>query len=544
MRADDPYREVSFNVNTETGEARVVQGNEKKARPHPSVWQEAFPGDEKAWETPQHSHAVDPETGVTPEHQRFPSLAGGDVAEMETESRRAGNKPVTIRIDIVVERTVDGETIKMDDHLKVTYDPNARMPYTVDYPDPVTGERVQLERKTRGELAEWYSKRFKGRSADVGGPRSPDGDGSPPTSHAPGEDDRLFTPDEVGAAVETLGPARRGEATSGVLTRGPADGMTAQTVEDVRVLSELNEAVRRLNQGEDTAPIPMTPEALQQSNAGVENARQILANSRATPQEQIAAIRMLVERAIAEYRLDHMTGSKPLGLSYMLTSNDLRGMCQMGRDVSVEDIIALVGNSPHPITIERISAANLGIRVGTHPSARHGFAIITLADGTRFLVDPTFAQFTDQISGKTFTSEPMLSAVEGATLARDLLRDGFVPFTADAARQYVIGLGADPATAPEVAARLLSGDATILTEIVQHGRVQRSTERPDEAFNHMSTVSDPGMSPLITLRAVLARMSADDPRRPLLAGLATRLEGLATHMPSYLRLLPAPPAPP
>ena len=37
----------------------------------------------------------------------------------------------------------------------------------------------------------------------------------------------------------------------------------------------------------------------------------------------------------------------------------------------------------------------------------------------------------------------MLSSVEGSTMARDLLRDGMVPLTEDAVRQYLTGLGAD-----------------------------------------------------------------------------------------------------
>ena len=139
-------------------------------------------------------------------------------------------------------------------------------------------------------------------------------------------------------------------------------------------------------------------------------------------------------------------------------------MCGGGRDISADAILSRIGNSPHPITIERIQAAHLGIprtnQFGETTAQRHGLLIMTLPDGTRILVDPTAAQFTAR-SRPSFSAEHMLSTVEGASLAATLLRDGMIVLTPETAgeisRQYVMLLGADPGTAESFAARLLGG---------------------------------------------------------------------------------------
>jgi hypothetical protein len=368
-----------------------------------------------------------------------------------------------------------------------------------------------------------------------GGGGAPPGGGpgpGPAGGGAGGPRTPFFTAEEVAAAIEGIRPAEEGGiATSGAMTRGPGDEMTEQTMEAVSTLSQRNDEVRQLVRGEGTAPLPQSDEDIGRSNVEVQRAQQVLQDPNATPEDQINAIRALAERAVAEYRTTQQMGTKDSGEPYGLTADDLRGMCGAGRDISAEAIIALVGASPHEIRIERIQAAHLGI------GARHGFLVVTLADGTRFLVDPTFAQFADQIGGKTYTAEPMLSSVEGSTLARDLLRDGMVPLTDEAVRQYVIGLGADAATADAATVRLMSGGATLLTEIVRNGQVERFPGRPEEAYNNVSTVSDPAVSPLTALTNVLAHMPAGDPRRPLLESLETRFTALAMSLPR----LPEPP---
>lgn len=364
------------------------------------------------------------------------------------------------------------------------------------------------------------------------GPGGGPGGGGPagPGGGARGPGESLFTPEDIDAAVEGLRPVRQGgTAESDTMTRGPADAVTEQTMEAVRALSQLNDEVRALVQGRGLAPMP-EGEDFERSEMEVEIAQRILQDPNATPENQVRAARALAERVIAEYRARHTVYSEER--QFELDADDLRGACGMGRDITAEDLIALVGNSPHTVMIERMQAAHLGF------GARHAFTIVTLAGGRKFLIDPTFAQFADQIGGRTFTAEPMLSSVEGGTLARDLLRDGVVPLTGDTARQYVIGLGADPATANEAAAELMFGHPAVLTEIVRNGQVQRITGRPNEALNIM-TVSDPETtSPLRSLEGAIARLPANDPRRPILASLMMQLQGLATYLP------PIPPPPP
>lgn len=526
---EDSQREVAIYRNTRTGEVVVGQGSGNQVALDLKVMQESLPGPPGTWELEAHYHPINSETGVTPFPQRLPSSTNGDFSALEWESQQAGNQPRTSRIDIITEGDRRNYT-------EFRYDPNADRPYKIDYPDPVNGERTHVEFKTREAYEEWYGENFPGYRADI--------EATSPASPASGAAPTISAPDEIDEAIEGIRPVEEGgTVTSGAMTRGPADEMTGQMIEAVRELSQLNDEVRRLVQGEDTTPLP----EVERSNREIERAQRILQDPNATPQEQLEAIRALIERAVAEFRADQQMGTKDPGEPYTLTARDLRGMCGGGRDISAEAIIALVGTSPHEVRIERIQAAHLGI------NTQHGFLVVTLADGSRFLVDPTFAQFADQIGGETYTAEPMLSSVEGSNMARDLLRDGVMPLTDDAMRQYVIGLGATSATADAATARLMSGGATLLTEIVRNGQVERFPGRPEGGFySNLITVSsgDPTRSPVIALtnaldgktengKLVVQPLPPDHPLRPLLESLRARLEVLAATLPP----LPEPPAP-
>jgi hypothetical protein len=120
----------------------------------------------------------------------------------------------------------------------------------------------------------------------------------------------------------------------------------------------------------------------------------------------------------------------------------------------------------------------------------------------------------------------MLSDPDAVRAARDLLRDGFVPLTAENAQDYALGLGARPDQAARVAAQIVAGDASILTELVVDGEVTRASERPAEAFNSLSLprdTDDPSIGNIPAIEAMLARLHSDDPARPLLASLRDRL---------------------
>lgn len=512
---EDSQREVAIYRNTRTGEVVVGQGSGNQVALDLQVMQESLPGPPGTWELEAHYHPINSETGVTPFPQRVPSSTNGDFSALEWESQRAGNQPRTSRIDIITEGDRRNYT-------EFSYDPNADRPYKIDYPDPVNGERTQVEFKTREAYEEWYGDNFPGYRADIEAtsPASAAGGSTTPVD-TPGADEgspgvpRREEPGRT-APGEAGEPTDAGEGRPGI--RAPGD--------EEQTLAQLKEEFRQLAQGKGTTPLPETAEEMERSNMEVEQAQRILQDPNATPQNVHEAFRTLAERTVAEERAYQLRMEKKPGLFRTLAAGDLRGMCVGGRDISAEAVIALLGNSPHEIRIERMQAQHLGFDSGSS-RPQHAFIVVTLADGTRFLIDPTFAQFADQIGGgRSFTAEGMLSGVEGSTLARDLLRDGMVPLTDDAARQYVIGLGADPAAADAATARLMSGGATLLTEIVRNGQVERFPGRPEEAYEQVNTVSDPEVSPVISLRSMLSRMPADHPLRPLLESLTMRLEAL------------------
>ncbi len=526
---EDSRREVAIYRNTRTGETVIVQGDETSFKVDLQVAHEALPGPDGTWELEAHYHPINPQTGVTRVPQRLPTSTNGDFAILEWESQRAGNQPRTSRIDYVVE----GDK---RDYTEYSYDPSAEHPYKINYPDPVNGKRVPVDFKSREAYEEWFSDNFPDYRADIERPSAPTG--PVPAGSAPGADEggtggpRGEEPDRTTTSAEQPG-MRSPEDTQ---TPGDFDPFDEESTRvepapaEFATLSQLREEIRRLVQGEGIV-LPGPGGGIERSDREVDLARQTLRNPEATPEDQRAAIRVLAECAVAEYRASHMALEGEPGEPLKLTAEDLRSMCMAGRDVTAEAIIALVGISPHPVRMERVQAAHLGFK------SRHAFTVVTLADGTKFLVDPTFAQFADEAGGTSYTAESMLSGVEGGTLARDLLRDGVVPLTGDTALQYVIGLGADPAAANAAAERLISGDAAILTEIVRNGQVQRTSARPQEAYQHMATVSDPITSPLKMLQTALTRMPTDHPLRPLLESLVTDLEVLAKDLPR----LPEPP---
>jgi hypothetical protein len=321
-----------------------------------------------------------------------------------------------------------------------------------------------------------------------------------------------LTDAELDAAVGVLGE-------SGTMVRGSgAAGETAQALVDVEVVSRLNDEVRALVAGRGVAESPEGA-AFERSQSEVELAARILQNPLSPPQAINQALQVIVERAVGEYRAfrtQELAGRGESGL----TADNLRGMCGDGRDITADSISALTIGSQSPVIVHRVQAAHLGI------DAQHGFTVIILQDGSGYLVDPTFAQFADQISGDTFTSEGMLSDPDAVRAARDLLRDGFVPLTPENAQDYALGLGARPDQAARVAAQIVAGDASILTELVVDGEVTRASERPAEAFNSLSLprdTDDPSIGNIPAIEAMLARLHSDDPARPLLASLRDRL---------------------
>src|SRR5690606_14055374 len=138
-----------------------------------------------------------------------------------------------------------------------------------------------------------------------------------------------------------------------------------------------------------------------------------------------------------------------------LTADALRGACGTGRDITADSIASLTIGSQTPVVVHRMQAGHLGFE------ASHAFNVIALPDRTRFLVDPTFAQFADPVGGRPFPAARRLSDPAGAAGARDLPRDGCAVRTPAVAHQYAAGRGATAAEAPGAAQSRMTGGASV-----------------------------------------------------------------------------------
>jgi hypothetical protein len=332
----------------------------------------------------------------------------------------------------------------------------------------------------------------------------------------------------AGLSQAEIDAALHGEATTGTMVQGPAGAETGQSLVSLEIVSRLNDEVRALVAGRGTTA-PPSGAAFERSQAEVEWARQILANPDAHPNEVNHALEVVVERAAADYRALLLGRHENSARETVLTADALRGACGEGRDVTADSIASLTIGSRSPLVVHRIQAAHLGIE-----GAQHAFTVIITPEGRGFLVDPTFAQFADQIGGRTFTSQKMLSDPRAVMAARNLLRDGFVPLTPANARDYALGLGAQPNQVGDVAARIVAGDASVLTEVVLNGTVTRISARPGEAHNTLAMphdVESPQAGTIYSVERILARLGPNDPARAGLASLRDRLIMIAAKQP-------------
>ena len=216
------------------------------------------------------------------------------------------------------------------------------------------------------------------------GPREPGGGGG---SGGGGDGDgnpfHGLTDAEIDAALQGL--------QAGTRVSGPAGAETEQSLVNMPVVSHLNDEVRELVQGRGATAPPESGAALERSDMEVAVARQILANPSSSPESVSQAIAAIVERAVADFRARWPQAQGEHGHDPGLTADALRGACGVGRDITADSIASLTIGSETPVVIHRIQAGHLGFE------ASHAFNVIALPDGTRFLVDPTFAQFADQV---------------------------------------------------------------------------------------------------------------------------------------------------
>ncbi|WP_410614864.1 hypothetical protein [Amycolatopsis sp. lyj-109] len=179
-RHDAPHNEVAVYRNSETGECIVVQGNNEFVdayegrNPAMREFLESRPGEPGRWDLVEHSHPVDPASGVTLEPHRYPSGRGGDfdVARLQAE---ASGRPVEQTIGIVTER--GNETVTYG------YDPANPEPYSLTYPD-AQGNPVTQRFRSMEAYGEWY----ENQPGTGGGTPHVDGE-TTPAAAAPGERD-------------------------------------------------------------------------------------------------------------------------------------------------------------------------------------------------------------------------------------------------------------------------------------------------------------------------------------------------------------------
>ena len=104
-----------------------------------------------------------------------------------------------------------------------------------------------------------------------------------------------------------------------------------------------------------------------------------------------------------------------------------------------------------------------------------------------------------------------------------------VPFTKENAAQYMIALGAKPTEAASLAGRVMVGEASFVTDLVQDGKIKRVTSNEAEDMPNVANLYEPqGQNGSVDeLRRIISGLPPGDERRPLLEDLAARLEALS-----------------
>ncbi|MGH6902986.1 MAG: hypothetical protein ACREIR_09635, partial [Geminicoccaceae bacterium] len=182
----------------------------------------------------------------------------------------------------------------------------------------------------------------------------------------------------------------------------------------------------------------------------------------------VADIEVLLRDAIADARAMLRNVDDPV-----LSWQAVNGACGTGRDCSAAAFAALGANTPHPITIYRFQAVD----VFEH-GQQHGFSVVVLPNGDRYLVDATFGQFMRprgvpyEVTPRGGALVPELGASGevlrdlpgGPALAEKLLRDGFVRLDDTTAPLYAQGLGVADPDAARLGGRLMGDHSDLLDQ--------------------------------------------------------------------------------
>ncbi|GAA2659806.1 hypothetical protein GCM10010436_92360 [Paractinoplanes durhamensis] len=202
-RRDSPHNEVAVYRNSETGECIVVQGNNEYVDARASTnsamreFIEGRPGEPGRWDLVEHSHPVDPATGVTLEPHRYPSGQGGDFEVARWQAEQSG-KPVEQTIGIVTER--GNETVTYG------YDPADPQPYSLTYPGP-DGAPVTQRFRSMEAYGEWY----ENQPGTGGGSPHIDAEATTAVAAAPGRETVAELKRRAFEAEARAGELRRGD---------------------------------------------------------------------------------------------------------------------------------------------------------------------------------------------------------------------------------------------------------------------------------------------------------------------------------------------
>lgn len=252
-------------------------------------------------------------------------------------------------------------------------------------------------------------------------------------------------------AAEPPGSAHEIEADRAALAveRGSNAAVTKASAPGVPQRTPDDELDKMLKLGPNVKPPPAT-----EVNKAVANLKAGIATA--------ADREVLLRQTIAETRA-YIQAQRGLPLSYQT----LKSCCGPGRDVSAASFGSLASDSSKPISIARFQAKEVfGI-------GKHGFNVVTFADGTKYLVDPTFGQFlrpgTKLDPLKQATAQVLRGEPAGAKLAEELVRNGFVKLTQENAELYARALGVAKADARKLAAPLLTSKSAVIVEKVGKG---------------------------------------------------------------------------
>lgn len=469
QRQADPDREVALIYNHDKNEWAIVQGGPNTVHLDPVLARLGW--DRKSTVVARHSHPAGKLQGVLAELTHLPSGRGFDLDVVRKDSYKgpAGDGDQWHAIDIMVDGKPDKTWVVYSRKAGETGE------WTVDFPDKSQrGGRGQETFATTEDYHAWFKRRF---GIEV-----------------------RYNP--RGGAPETL----------------PPDQLTIEN--DIERLARLNEQVAGLAEGKGLTEGPTGEWQAGQARAQMAEAQGALKGDSGDSGD--AAVRersvvTIIEQSVAATRAMHSGNQEPL------TGERLAGLCGNQRDVTADSILSLVGDSAVPIVVERVQMADV------MEGQSHSFVLVRLPGGKTYLVDTTFAQFFRKHSlegGGLASGNSMLDTPETAQVAAQLLRDGMVALTPETARAYMLGLGATQKQAGSLGVRVLAGEASVITDIVQNGRTERVTSNDPKDLENVFAPGGKSGS-VDEVRRIMSELPAGDERLPLLEDLAARLEALS-----------------